>query len=381
MNNYTNIVPQSQEFSKMTKQDKFTPGSHAIIAGAITVNPGKAAQMPWPASQGKTIYPVFLPFLGCPSRCVFCSQERQTGASADKTAFADSLARAMDDLEIRHKKGKRPCELAFYGGTFTALPDQLMDLCLMLARRAREKDLITSFRCSTRPDTIANARLADMLTAGLSLVELGIQSFSEKALAASGRHCSASDCIQACALLKQNGIKFGVQLMPGMPGGNLQSFLSDVRLAIALGASLLRFYPCLVLENTALAVHWRKKAYAPWSLRKAIHACALGKLIAQAANCDVIRLGVAHQAGLETTILAGPFHSDFGGRALGLALLLAAVQLKHAGRPGNRFVLTLPARCQGHYLGWRNEYAKAWKNLGVIRFKWTDRAWIELNAG
>ena len=52
------------------------------------------------------------------------------------------------------RTASRPIELAFYGGTFTALPERLQMECLALAMQAKEKGIVCRVRCSTRPDAL-----------------------------------------------------------------------------------------------------------------------------------------------------------------------------------------------------------------------------------
>ena len=80
------------------------------------------------------------------------------------------------------RTASRPIELAFYGGTFTALPERLQMECLALAMQAKEKGIVCRVRCSTRPDALRPDRLQALRHAGLDLVELGIQSFHTEAL-------------------------------------------------------------------------------------------------------------------------------------------------------------------------------------------------------
>ena len=109
---------------------------------------------PWPPlPRARPIVPVFLPFRGCPTRCVFCAQDVQTGRTDKSEATPDRiLDTARAALDLRAARGLPPAELAFYGGTFTALPETERDACLEFAAAALARGQITAFRCSTRPD-------------------------------------------------------------------------------------------------------------------------------------------------------------------------------------------------------------------------------------
>lgn len=164
------------------------------------------------------VFSVFIPFFGCPRRCVFCSQHDQTGQQA--SPLDEILARAAADLHARRAQGRPPVELAFYGGTFTALAPRDLDACLDMADSLRRDGCITRFRCSTRPDRLDAALLARLRRHGCRTVELGIQSFSDTALQASERHYSGRQATEACRLVRDAGLALGVQLLPGMPGSS-----------------------------------------------------------------------------------------------------------------------------------------------------------------
>lgn len=305
-----------------------------------------------------------MPYLGCKSRCIFCAQEVQTGKSQIQSLeeCQELLAQCHKALEQNHTNAQPSLELAFYGGTFTALPESIFSLCLDFASRMRDLGLITSFRCSTRPDSLALKKLQALKANGCNLVELGVQSFNDDALAKSGRGYSGETAKDAFSQLAEAGIDSGAQLMPGLPGGGVEIFLEDVRRALSLGAKCLRFYPCLVLAGSPLAQLWRASQFSPWSLNKTIETLARGWLMATRAQIPVIRMGLAPQTGLREAVLAGPCHNALGNRVMGLAALLAVREL--LPRPTN-FRLYAPDFLQGCVYGWRNELLARWQCLGL----------------
>ena len=356
-----------------------------------------SSTLPWfvPRPQGYALIPLFLPFSGCPVRCVFCAQDVQTGlancmdpaapSSAAPVLPASSLAALLrqtdENLEQRHARGLPPAELAFYGGTFTAMPVEEQNACLDLARKALARGWIRSFRCSTRPDCVDVPVLARLRDAGCRCVELGVQSFADDALAASKRGYDGATALAACRRVKEAGLTLGVQLLPGMPGNSTADFLRDVPLALDAGADMLRFYPCLVLEGTALARMWRQNLYAPWPLEDTLDCLAQGWLLAQAARVPVIRMGLAPEAALAEAVLAGPVDTALGSRVMGRALLLAvrralaaqaaslsiAAQAASLGMPAPPRLRSLhvPPSCQGYIWGMRGELRAAWAGLGL----------------
>ena len=327
----------------------------------------------WPRPHPKTcIVPLFLPFRGCPVRCVFCAQEKQTGQREGQslTAILDAARGRLLALAQRRKSGgPSPLlpELAFYGGTFTALPDEELQACLDFARAMMAEGLAGTFRCSTRPDCISAGILERLVQAGCATVELGVQSFATEALRLARRGYDGTIAADACRAARTAGLRLGVQLLPGMPGVTAGVFLDDVRRALELGADFLRFYPCLVLEGTGLAALWREGAFAPWELEPTVDILAQGWLLAHRANVPVIRMGLAPEPGLADNILAGPVHPALGDMVLGQAALGLVREAMRAQGIARLAQLDVPKRCQGFFWGQKGRLAPCWQELGLHR--------------
>lgn len=290
---------------------------------------------PEPARERRRIAPVFLPFSGCPQRCVFCAQDVQTGVARQSVDACLARAGALfEDMAARRESGgngaregeQKPFELAFYGGTFTALPEAELEACLAFAAHWRKRGLIGELRCSTRPDALSPKLVMRLSEAGFTCVELGVQSFSDKALQASQRGYDGEAARKACAMLSamqaESGVALGIQLMPGMPGNSLEDAYADLRQSIAFKPACVRLYPCLVLEGTGLAGLWRAGRYRPWELDATTDFLADACFAFQQAGVAVIRMGLPEEPGLAAHVLAGPRHPSLGSIARSRALYL-----------------------------------------------------------
>ena len=91
---------------------------------------------------------LFVPHLGCPHTCAFCNQRAISGQTSPLTPEmirdACETARACPhDVENS--------EIAFFGGSFTAVDPALMRMCLDTAAPFLQRDF-GGIRISTRPD-------------------------------------------------------------------------------------------------------------------------------------------------------------------------------------------------------------------------------------
>lgn len=327
-------------------------------------NPGASAPRQRPA-----IIPFFLPFAGCPHRCLYCAQDKQTGHTrlSEPLPYPQALAALLSELEKHHTKqaAPRPVELAFYGGTFTALPEHLQMECLALAMRAKEKGIVCRVRCSTRPDALYPDQLQALRRAGLDLVELGIQSFNTEALLTVQRGYTGETAREGCRLVKESGLELGIQLLPGMPGSTPQCFSEDVEEALMFSPSCLRFYPCLVVDGTPLAERWKAGDYAPWDMDTTT--TTLGKALASAwaRRTPVIRLSLAPEQELDEAVLAGPRHPALGNIIQSEALfetVRSHVALNGSLPPDELF---FPKSCQGFFFGYQGSLLPRWEKFGI----------------
>ena len=316
------------------------------------------------------ILPVFLPFAGCPRRCVFCAQDRQTGAGSQDAEHALEQSAAILEARLHASTGhpaafpQKGMELAFYGGTFTALPTPIMDKALSLYEKGKRHGLLTCARCSTRPDAVPPRILERLRGAGLDLVELGIQSFHDDALHQANRGYDGRSAEAGCRAVQHAGLSLGIQLLPGMPGVDPDTFLADVDHALSLSPACLRFYPCLVPEGTGLATLWRNGRYSPWSEEVTVRTLGEGLRRAWQAGVPVIRLAVAPERDFDATLLAGPRHPALGSLIQAEALLGSVKKaLSQLGHPPH--LLRLPRSCQGYMYGQHGSLRSIWAELGL----------------
>ena len=128
--------------------------------------------------------PVFIPHEGCPNNCVFCNQHTITQAS-DKGSERDIVPEIEECLSTVDEK-ECECEIAFFGGSFTGIDRENMVRLLETAYGYICSGKVSSIRLSTRPDYISQEILDILKKYGVRNIELGIQTFDDSVLSASG---------------------------------------------------------------------------------------------------------------------------------------------------------------------------------------------------
>lgn len=247
---------------------------------------------------------IFIPHKGCPNKCSFCDQRHITGQQIqpDSDYVKSTIETALSSL----KEKSRDSEIAFFGGSFTAI-----DKGYMLELLESTKPYIDNFkgiRVSTRPDAISKEVLEILKTFKVTSIELGAQSMSDLVLLANERGHTAEDVCKASVLIKSFGFSLGLQMMTGLYMSNDKLDLYTAEQFIKLKPDTVRIYPTVVLKNTTLATLYESGEYNPPDAFEAAKLCA--KLIPMFENADikVIRVGLHDSDSLRSNMISGAFH-------------------------------------------------------------------------
>ncbi len=260
------------------------------------------------------IIPIFIPNQGCPHRCIFCQQKTIT----NKSEALPSPQDIIDTIEIAIKSkrlvNKNQKEVAFFGGTFTSLPNEVMEEMLAAVNPYIKQGILHSIRISTRPDSLSEEKLNILDSFMVKTVELGIQSMDDNVLTLSNRGHTSQDTANAVKILRGKDFTIGAQLMPGLPGDSRDLFLSTIEKVITLKPNFARLYPTLVIKGTVLEQWYNKGKYRPMGLDAMVNLCKDACLQLENAGIPVIRIGLMSSPSLlkEGEIVAGPWHPSFG---------------------------------------------------------------------
>ena len=330
-------------------------------------------------SPRRRILPIFVPHAGCPNDCVFCNQRRISGSLFP--AGADTVRSAVEALP---EGGGH--ELAFYGGSFTAIPGEQQEDLLSAAREAMERGKITSVRVSTRPDAIDAAVLRRLKQYGVETVEVGAQSMCDEVLRLSGRGHTREDTVRAAGLIKAAGLRLVLQMMTGLPGSNEERDTDTAKALIELAPDAVRIYPTVVIRDTALEELWRAGAYREHTVEAAVCLCAKLLPLFGAAGIPVIRLGLNPTEELSGgAAVAGAYHPAFGELVRSHILREKAEALLVDIMPKSRVTLFVKSRDISAMTGQHREnlaYLRERFALGEIRVKpWEDADGVEVRVG
>ena len=235
------------------------------------------------------IIPIFIPHRGCPNDCVFCNQRRITSKLASPTELE---VRNTIDKWLTTLENVPNVHIAFYGGSFTAIPIEEQNKYLQIGCEYKMSGAVSEIHLSTRPDCIDDEILDNLTKYGVDLIELGCQSFDDDVLSASKRGHSTEDIYKACSLIKSAGFKLGIQLMVGLPNSTRYADILSAHKAAEIMPDVARIYPTIVIEDTELLEMVKAGEYKPLTIDEAIWRSKEMLKVLNASGVNVIRIGL-----------------------------------------------------------------------------------------
>lgn len=300
---------------------------------------------------------IFVPHIGCPNMCSFCNQRHITGIhTAPRT---DEVISAVKTAVKSPKYDPLNTEIAFFGGSFTAINRNYMLDLLKTANIFVKNNVVSGIRISTRPDAIDDEILMLLKKYGVTSIELGAQSLKNSVLLSNNRGHTAEDVVNSSKLIKQHGFNLGLQMMTGLYNDCDDFAIYTAEKIIELQPDTVRIYPTIVLKNTDLGALYYDNKYKPQTLEDAVALCSKLLVMFNNANINVIRLGL-HSIEKDSFI-AGPWHPAFSELCYSKILLdKVTKQIKEAGE----YILYVNPSSVSKMIGQRKKNIIALKKLG-----------------
>ena len=261
------------------------------------------------------IIPIFLPHLGCPNDCIFCNQKSISGQKTNMTK--EKAKKIIDDYLKSMTDENAQIEIAFFGGSFTAIEIERQEELLQTAYEYVKSGKVESIRVSTRPDCIDKEILKRLKKYKVKTIELGVQSANDYILKRANRGHTFEDVKKASKLIRWYGFKLGHQMMVGLPESTRIDEINTAKALVKLKPKMIRIYPVLVVKNTKLEEEYEQGIYEPLSVVQAVEICKEIVRIFADKKIDIIRIGlqstdeISDPQNEKSEVVAGPYHPAF----------------------------------------------------------------------
>jgi len=301
---------------------------------------------------------IFVPHEGCPNQCSFCNQNAISGQYGRPSH--DDIKKAAETAVNTLGDRAKEAEIAFFGGSFTAIDRDYMTGLLQTAA-----EYIYNFkgiRISTRPDHIDGEILSLLRRYSVTSIELGAQSLDDEVLNKNRRGHTAADVRSASGLIKEHGFSLGLQMMTGLWGDTPEKSVYTAEEIIKLNPETVRIYPAVTLKNTHLHNLYDSGKYLPMSLDETVELCAELVEMFEQFGIRIIRLGLQAGDGVEKDYIAGPYHPAFGELVYGEIFFKRALSLLKSS--GKRDIIVNGgslSKMRGH----QNRNIKRFEDMGI----------------
>ena len=225
----------------------------------------------------------------------------------------DTIEYYLKNFKDNHKY----VEVAFFGGSFTAIEKEKQEELLEAVQEYLEAKKVNSIRISTRPDCIDKDILKRMKKYHVKTIELGVQSTNNYILTKCKRGHTFEDTKKASKLIRRYGFILGHQMMVGLPESTKQDEINTAKELIKLKPKIVRVYPVLVIKDTELADEYNRGEYIPLTIGQAVERCKEIVDLFNRNKIKVIRIGLQNTEEIsdpeneKSSVIAGPYHPAF----------------------------------------------------------------------
>ena len=251
---------------------------------------------------------VFIPHAGCPNMCSFCNQNRISGA--EKAPSADEVYDICRN-QFENMPDRSNTEIAFFGGSFTAIPYDYMISLLECVQPFICENGFDGIRISTRPDCIDENILDILEKYHVKAIELGCQSMCDDVLLMNNRGHDSECVFKSSELIKKYGFELGLQMMTGLYGSSYEKDIETAEKICLIKPDTVRIYPTVILKNTELDRLYQSGKYITHDIEYMINLCSEIMHMFNKSSIKIIKCGL-HAAGtVESDMTGGYYHPAF----------------------------------------------------------------------
>lgn len=306
----------------------------------------------------------FIPHIGCPNKCSFCNQNTISGKT--QLPHAEDVIKTLTEvLENMSTEKLKESEIAFFGGSFTAIDRVYMTELLEAASKFVGEGKISGIRVSTRPDAINDEVLSILKKYKVTAIELGAQSMCDDVLYKNMRGHTSDDVAIASRLIKTYGFSLGLQMMTGLYGDTVEGAIYTAERIIDLSPDTVRIYPTVVLKGTYLGKLFESGQYNPPALNETVSLCAKLLDMFDEKGIKVIRVGLHDESGVKENFLAGAYHPALKELILSEKFFIKATKLFETNNVQNGNVeICINPSCISQFWGQKKSNLERFSSLG-----------------
>jgi oxygen-independent coproporphyrinogen-3 oxidase len=198
----------------------------------------------------------------CVSKCPYCDFNSHVRKSIDQDQWRNAL---LADLahEARALPGRKLTSIFFGGGTPSLMGPATVEAVIEAAKGHWAADERIEITLEANPNSVEAARFADLASAGVNRISLGLQSFDDAALQFLGRAHSAREGFAALAIAQKHFRRVSFDLIYALPDDDEAGWSATLAQALSLGTSHLSLYQLTIEPGTRFATMVGARSFEP----------------------------------------------------------------------------------------------------------------------
>lgn len=188
----------------------------------------------------------------CVSKCPYCDFNSHVRESVDQAVWREALL-----ADLRHEAallpGRTVGSIFFGGGTPSLMPPATVAAVIAAAENAWGLAGDVEITLEANPNSVEVANFADLASAGVNRVSIGVQSFDSEVLEFLGRAHSEDEARRAIATAQEHFARVSFDLIYARPGQSMAAWEAELAGALAFGTDHLSLYQLTIEPGTRFA--------------------------------------------------------------------------------------------------------------------------------
>ncbi|QYJ06048.1 radical SAM family heme chaperone HemW [Qipengyuania flava] len=236
----------------------------------------------------------------CLAKCPYCDFNSHVRETTDTGSWKAAL---LDDMRFEYgEAGSQEAltSIFFGGGTPSLMPPSLVADLLREAERLWGFDPAIEITLEANPSSVEAANFADLASAGVNRVSLGVQSLRDDVLTFLGRLHGAGEALEAVEVAQSHFSRVSIDLIYARPGQSEAEWSAELAEALALGTDHLSLYQLTIEPATRFATDVRRGVFEPLDDDNAADLFALTRSMTEVAGLPAYEISNHARPGQES---------------------------------------------------------------------------------
>jgi oxygen-independent coproporphyrinogen-3 oxidase len=198
----------------------------------------------------------------CINKCPYCDFNSHVRNEVDQNQWLQALLADMAH-EARLTKGRRLTTIFFGGGTPSLMPVSTVAALIDAADTHWGLHNDAEITLEANPSSVEAARFADLATAGVNRVSLGVQALDDQTLGFLGRAHDVHEALSALDTAQRHFGRVSIDLIYARPNQSEKQWEDELRRALSFGTEHISLYQLTIEPGTRFQTMVQKGEFAP----------------------------------------------------------------------------------------------------------------------